>query len=804
MKILFCNKYDVPFSGTEVYLFEVMEMLRSRGHEVALFSMNGHSDSSRPYRENLAPAVDFKDTSHGVWKRAALAGHAIYSFETRSQLRRFIRDFRPDIAHVRNIYHHLSPSLLWELRHQHIPVLYHLNDFKMICPSYNLVAHGQPCDRCRRGQFHHVLTTGCYNGPAGASLVLAAEAYVHRWLQTYRKCVTRFLAPSHFAREKLIQNGWDGALIDVLYHPQAVPAEPPPPATGDAPVLYFGRLSPEKGVSDLLRAALHLREIRFQIAGDGPQRADLEDLALQLGLQNVEFLGQLSGPALRERIAASRLTVFPSLAYETFGKSILESFAQARPVVATDLGSRRELIRQGETGLLYNPGDIEGLATAIRTLFRRPELLETMGHAGYQLARERHSPTLHCDALLRLYQQLKDSGPAIVIPARQYQRDKLRVAFIGGRGVGSKYSGIETWYEEVGERLASAGHDVTAYCRSYFTPGQTTYRGIRVLRSPTVRTKHLETFVHTALSAIHASFCPYDIVHFHALGPSLFSFLPRLTGRKTIVSVQGLDWQRKKWGKLAVAVLRLGERTAALFPNSTIVVSRTLQRYYRDRYSAVTTYIPNGTDLLGRLSIRCLHNWNLAPQRYVLFLGRFSPEKNCDLLIRAFHGIDTDVKLVLAGGSSYSDRYAQELRREAGKNVLLLDWISGEALEELITNAMLFVLPSDMEGLSLALLDAMAAGLCVLASDVPENRELVDGAGFTFRRCDQEDLQNKLRMLIGDASLRETAGRAASKRIRETYLWPEIARQVEQEYRRVLGLEDEALPYTASTGQNAA
>jgi glycosyltransferase involved in cell wall biosynthesis len=270
------------------------------------------------------------------------------------------------------------------------------------------------------------------------------------------------------------------------------------------------------------------------------------------------------------------------------------------------------------------------------------------------------------------------------------------------------------------------------------------------------------------------------------------------------VSVQGLDWQRKKWGKLAVAVLRLGERTAALFPNSTIVVSRTLQRYYRDRYSAVTTYIPNGTDLLKRSSLPCLHTWNLAPQRYVLFLGRFSPEKNCDLLIRAFHGIDTDVKLVLAGGSSYSDRYAQELRREAGKNVLLLDWISGEALEELITNAMLFVLPSDMEGLSLALLDAMAAGLCVLASDVPENRELVDGAGFTFRRGDQEDLQNKLRMLIGDASVRETAGRAARKRIRETYLWPEIARQVEQEYRRVLGLEDEALPYTASTGQNAA
>lgn len=244
----------------------------------------------------------------------------------------------------------------------------------------------------------------------------------------------------------------------------------------------------------------------------------------------------------------------------------------------------------------------------------------------------------------------------------------------------------------------------------------------------------MDTLVHTALSTVHAMFGRYDVVHYHALGPALFSFLPRLTGKKTVVTVQGLDWQRRKWGRFASSVLRTGERAASALPDSTIVVSRTLQAYYQAKHGARTAYIPNGTELRARVRAGFLEQWGLQPDRYILFLGRFSPEKNCDLLIRAYEPIKTDVKLVLAGGSSYSDAYSQELRRHRTSRILLLDWVSGAALEELLTNAMLFVLPSDLEGLSLALLDVMSAGICVLTSDVPENRELVDGAGFTFRR----------------------------------------------------------------------
>src|SRR5262249_23144205 len=156
MRILFCNKYNYPFSGTEVYLFELMELLRSRGHEVALFSMaaNQGEVGSGP---QLVSHIDFKISGTGVWRQARQAAHAIYSTESRSKIRAMIHDFRPDVAHVRNIYHHLSPSILWELKAQGIPVLYHINDFKLLCPAYNLVRQGEACEACKGGAFWHVL-----------------------------------------------------------------------------------------------------------------------------------------------------------------------------------------------------------------------------------------------------------------------------------------------------------------------------------------------------------------------------------------------------------------------------------------------------------------------------------------------------------------------------------------------------------------------------------------------------------------------------------------------------------------------
>ena len=783
MKVLYCNKYNFPFSGTEVYLLELMRMMREHGHQTALFSMADDRGEASEYDSYLMPRVDFKIPTSTL-ERAHLAAHAIYSREARRRLRKLILQFRPDVAHVRNIYHHLSPSILWELRAQRIPVIYHLNDFKLLCPSYNFVSHGRTCERCRGGEFWRVVTEGCYHGGPGPALVLAAEAYFHKWLHTYDKCVDRFLAPSQFVREKLVESGWDAQKIAVLYHSQAIPESAPSPPLG-ASILYFGRLSAEKGVSDLVRAMRRVPNVPLQIAGDGPQRGELDSLVRTLKLSNVEFLGHLQGKGLQQCIANSRFTVLPSRAYETLGKSILESYAMGRAVIASDLGPRRELVSEGKTGLLFRSGDIEQLSAAISFLYQRPKFSAEMGGAGRELVRVQHSPQAHYESIIQLYGQLgkKRTWRNILLPPPQ----SLRVAFIGGRGVISKYSGIEAYYEEVGKRLAEMGHEVTVYCRSYFTPKLEVHNGMRLVRLPTIRSKHLETVVHTALSTLHVLFRRCDIVHYHALGPALFSFLPRLLQKKTVATVQGLDWQRRKWGLVAQSILRLGERAAVRLPNRTMVVSRTLQDYYRAKYRAETLYIPNGSVIrkVGKQSH--LANWGLDPGQYVLFLGRFSPEKNCHLLIQAFEPIDTPVKLVLAGGSSYTDAYANELRKHEGEKIRLLNWVTGEALEELLTNAMLFVLPSDLEGLSLALLDAMAAGLCVLTSDIPENRELVEGAGFTFRRRDVADLERMIRMLLSDRQIREEAARQAQERIRTQYLWPQITAQIEASYRALLG-----------------
>lgn len=828
MRILFCNKYNYRFSGTEVYLFEVMELMRSKGHEVALFSMHDAKGKATPYDRHFMPYVDFK-LQNGWFHKARLAANAIYSREARRRIRAMIAEFRPDVAHVRNIYHHLSPSILWELKAQKIPVIYHLNDFKILCPSYNLVVNGEACESCKGGKFWHVLKMKCYPGWT-ERMALVLEAYVHQWVGTYRKCVDCFLAPSQFVRQKFVEHGWDVERFEVLPHFQAV--KPAPQASAEnASILYFGRLSQEKGVADLLHAMHKLPKIKLVIAGEGPEREKLERLANELKLTNVEFAGKISGEALTRAIAGSRFSVFPSHAYETLGKTILESYAAGRAVIATDLGSRRELVQPGISGILYKTGNVAELASAIQFLTSQPVIAERMGQAGRELLREKYSPEKHYQELVDLYKRVIDekrkssSERANIFPfmlrwrtkslqsagcgfvslqqiasassltasieasPRLPQKRQLRIAFIGGRGVTSKYSGIETYYEEIGGRLADMGHRVTAYCRSYFTPEIERRNGLQVIRLPTIRSKHLETLVHTFLSTLHVLRQPCDIVHYHALGPALFSFIPRLAGKRTVVTVQGLDWQRKKWGWIAVVVLRLGERAAVMFPSRTMVVSRALQNHYRASYGAETSYIPNGGTLRERHQPVKILDWGLEPGEYILFLGRFSPEKGCHLLIEAYEKLNTNVKLVLAGASSYSDEYACKLQAHASDRIKILDWVAGEVLDELLTNAMIFVLPSDLEGLSLALLDAMGAGLCVLASDVEENREAIQEAGFTFRSGDVNDLAERLRFLIANAAVREAAGRSAKRRIAEHYLWPQVAVAIEREYFEMVGWE---------------
>ena len=299
MKVLYINKYNYRFSGTEVYLFELMDLMRAHGHEVALFSMADDRGEPTPYDRHFVPHIDFKVPTNWA-KKLHHAGHIAYSTEARRRMRTMLQEFKPDVAHVRSIYHHLSPSILWELRAQGIPVVYHLNDFKLLCPNYNLVSHGKACEACKHGAFWNALRSNCYPGKA-ARAVLVAEAYIHRALGTYRNCVDLFLAPSRFVRDKFVEHGWDPARFEVLPHFQSIHPMSPVPKNGHA--LYFGRLSPEKGVDDLVRAMRQLPQLQLLIAGEGPQKQQLQQLAESLSLSNVKFVGHV-GPEERDRLIA--------------------------------------------------------------------------------------------------------------------------------------------------------------------------------------------------------------------------------------------------------------------------------------------------------------------------------------------------------------------------------------------------------------------------------------------------------------------------------------------------------------------
>jgi glycosyltransferase involved in cell wall biosynthesis len=364
--------------------------------------------------------------------------------------------------------------------------------------------------------------------------------------------------------------------------------------------------------------------------------------------------------------------------------------------------------------------------------------------------------------------------------------DRLKVAFIGARGVGSTYSGIESYYEEVGSRLAARGHEVTAYCRTHFTPDVSEFRGIRVKRLPSLRTKHLETLSHSVLSTLHALPRDYDVIQYHAIGSSPLAVLPRLLGRRTVVSVRGLDHQRGKWGTVARTDLRFGEWASVRRPSATIVVSETLGRHYQERHGREAAVIPNAIVKATHEPADRIRKLGLSGDDFVLFAGRVSPEKGVHTLLEAMRPLPRDKKLVIAGGTSYSDDYIERVKRLAWDEVMFLGQVDRATMSELYSNCYAFVLPSVMEGLSIALLEALSYGTCIITTDIPENVEVVGSAGLCFPPSDVEALRNILARVLADPGLVRQYRKRAAERAASLPDWDEVARRTEAFYLELL------------------
>ncbi len=365
----------------------------------------------------------------------------------------------------------------------------------------------------------------------------------------------------------------------------------------------------------------------------------------------------------------------------------------------------------------------------------------------------------------------------------------MRIAMIGQKGIPATYGGIERHVEEIAIRLIERGHEVDVYSRLYYSHQTGRYRGIRIRRYPSVNTKHLDAISHCAVSTLDALFRRYDIVHYHALGPSVFAGIPRITGAKTVVTVHGLDWERGKWGKAATWFLRTCEKPAIYFPDETIVVSKALREYFLEKYNRNTVMIPNGANPGVVRPVNKLKKYGLDKHRYLLFVGRLVPEKGCHHLLEAFSRINTDTRLVMAGGSSFSDGYVDSLMRIRGgdERIIMLGYVYGDLLDELWSNAYMVIQPSILEGLSISLIEAISYGKCVLASDIPANLEVVEDCAVIFPTGDIEQLKVKMQELLDRPDVVREVAERCRVHGESHYSWARIVDATEAVYLDLLG-----------------
>ena len=364
----------------------------------------------------------------------------------------------------------------------------------------------------------------------------------------------------------------------------------------------------------------------------------------------------------------------------------------------------------------------------------------------------------------------------------------MRIAFIAVKGIPIG-GGVESVTEQLGSKLVGKGHEVTVYSSRDYGTTDCTYKGMRVKTVPSLNTKNLHklSICYNATRDVMRR-RDVDVVHVHAVGPSLFSIFPRMAGIPTVVQTHGLEWKRDKWGLIGRTFFRLADYTAVYFPNKTTAVSKVQKQYYKERFGKEIVYIPNGVNPVERRRPSWILTQRINPDRYILFAARLVEEKGVHFLIEAFKKIQTDMQLVIAGDAAHAEKYKSTLRFLAGDDprILFTGFLTGEPLEELFSNAYLFCLPSTIEGLPVALLEAMNFGNCCLASDIPENLEALETYGYTFRNRDAGDLHRALKDLI--ANPEKVAGKKepALAHVRRNYSWDRVADQMEDLYLSVL------------------
>jgi glycosyltransferase involved in cell wall biosynthesis len=369
----------------------------------------------------------------------------------------------------------------------------------------------------------------------------------------------------------------------------------------------------------------------------------------------------------------------------------------------------------------------------------------------------------------------------------------MKIAFIGQKGIPALSGGVEKHVENVAVRMAEAGHEVFVYVRSHYTnPTLTAYKGVHLVHIPSINTKNLEAITHTLFSTMHALFQTYDVIHYQSVGPSTLSFIPMFLtwNTKVVTTFHCQDSFHKKWSRFAKAYLRFGEYAACTFPDKTVVVSGALRDYAKEQYGCDANFIPNGADVEKNVGDDLLAEFGLKKQQYILSVGRLVKHKGVHYLINAFKKLDdagnmpVGMKLVIVGKNAETPEYEESLKKISHEKntILFLGERTGDTLKQLFAHASVFVQPSESEGMSIALLEAMGYGLPVVASDIEANTEVVVDTAIIFENKNEADLEKKLEFVLTHKDEAQALGKKAQARIAEHFSWDAIARKTVELY----------------------
>ena len=363
----------------------------------------------------------------------------------------------------------------------------------------------------------------------------------------------------------------------------------------------------------------------------------------------------------------------------------------------------------------------------------------------------------------------------------------MKIAMIGHKRIPSREGGVEVVVEELAIRLVKKGHQVDVYNRKGKNVQDKNadkdkkklkeYKGVKIITIPTINKKGIDALLYSFFASIRALFGKYDVFHYHAEGSCAMLWIPHLFKKKIVVTIHGLDWQRSKWGGFATKYIKFGEKLAVKYADKIIVLSKGVQKYFKDTYDRDTVFIPNGVNRPKIKEAQLIkEKYGLEKGDYILFLGRIVPEKGVTYLIEAFKMLNTDKKLVIAGGSSDTDVFMQELKELAkdDNRIIFTGFVQAQILEELYSNSFVYSLPSDLEGMPLSLLEAMSYGNCCIVSDIAECTEVVEDKAVVFRKSNIDDLRDKLQKLCDHPEIVEQYKSKATDFICHKYNWDDV------------------------------